>query len=261
MKTTAIMNLKGGVAKTITAVNMAAILAEKHGKRVLLIDADHQGNSSSFFPEDECNTTLKDVLLGECEPYWAENVQNSGIEGLDFLPSDMRLAKIDLMEHVSGEEQGRRLVRLRDFLATAAEDEAYDHVIIDMPPSFSTAAQAALIAADEVIIPMKVDAFSVSGMVELLDQITGMRHVNPGLKLRGVLVTMRSGKSAEIGIRALRVSKIPVFNQNIRWTNEIVDESTHEHQPLHVFSPRCGAARDYIKFVIEYLGGEVHGKG
>ena len=170
MKTTAIMNLKGGVAKTITAVNMAAILAEKHGKRVLLIDADHQGNSSSFFSRSEDDYTLLDTLTGNGESLWCDNVFGSGIEGLDLIPSDMRLAKLDLTYDVPKSEQDRRLMRLRDFLDVAVEDEAYDHVIIDMPPSFSTAAKAALIAADEVIIPMKIDAFSVSGLVELLGQ-------------------------------------------------------------------------------------------
>lgn len=261
MKTTAIMNLKGGVGKTITAINMAMILAEKHGKRVLLIDADHQGNSSSFFPAAEYFYTLQDVLTGESEICWEDNVAGSGIEGLDFLPSDMRLAKLDLMEGISEDEQGRRLTRLRDFLEAAAEDDAYDHVIIDMPPSFSTAAKAALIAADEVIIPMKIDAFSVSGLVELLEQINNMRRVNPRLRLRGALVTMyRNAQNTNEAVEMMRKSKVPVFQQVIRWTDKLVDESTFAHAPLHVHSPRCAAAKDYGKFVIEYLGGEICGR-
>ena len=253
MRTTAIMNLKGGVAKTITAVNMAAILAEKHGKRVLLIDADHQGNSSSFFHPEDGSTTITDILTDNCEAYWAESVQESGWEGLDFLPADMRLAELDL-EDVDKQERDRRHYRLREFLEAAAEDDAYDHAIIDMPPGFSAAARAALIAADEVIIPMKLDAFSADGMIAMIRQIDSIRKLNEKLRFLGVLVTMRRGKSTEAGIRALRESKIPVFKQSIRWTSEIVDESTHEHEPLHIYSPRCGAARDYIKFVAEYLG-------
>lgn len=257
MITTAIMNLKGGVAKTITAVNMAMILAEKHGKRVLLIDADHQGNTSSFFSPGEPYTALTDILTADSEPYWADDVQHSGLEGLDYLPADMKLAELDLMDDVSKEERERRRIRLRDFVEAAAEDDAYDHIIIDMPPSFSTAAQASLIAADEVIVPMKLDAFSIDGMLTMSRQIESARKLNPKLRFLGVLVTMRRGKSAtEVGIRALRGFKIPVFDQTIRWTDEIVDESTYAHKPLHVYSPRCGAARDYARFVIEYLGGE-----
>ena len=258
MKTTAIMNLKGGVAKTITAVNMAMILAEKHGKRVLLIDADHQGNSSSFFSLDSDCATLRDVLAGECEICWSDNVQGSGREGLDVLPSDIALANLDL--YGGEEERKKQQLRLRDFLDCAAEDDAYDHVIIDMPPSFSTAAKAALVAADEVIIPMKIDAFSVSGLVELLGQIASMKKINPRLKLRGALVTMyRNAVNTNEAVEFLKKSRVPVFDSVIRWTDRLVDESTFAHKPLYQHSPRCAAARDYVKFVEEYLGGEQNG--
>lgn len=260
MRTTAIMNLKGGVAKTITAVNMAAILAEKHGKRVLLIDADHQGNSSMFWGIDDDAATLRDVLMGKNEPYWADNVSPSGVEGLDILPADMGLAELDMPGDDDLAERNRRKFRLNEFILAADEDEAYDHVIIDLPPGFSTAAQAALIAADDVIIPMKIDAFSLVGMKELLAQISNMRTINASLHLAGVLVTMhRRAESTNEAVEILRKSKVPVFNQTIRWTDKIVDESTHAREPLHTFSPRCAAAKDYAKFVIEYLGGEVYG--
>lgn len=261
MKTTAMMNLKGGVAKTITAVNMAAILATKHGKRVLLIDADHQGNSSSFFSTDTDCTTLREILTAEQEPYWADNVQGSGIERLDIIPSDMTLADLDMGGADTLSEPNRCLYRLRDFLLCVAEDDAYDHVIIDLPPSFSTAAKASLLAADEVIVPMKIDAFSLSGLLELLKQIGNMRKINPALRLVGALVTMyRNAQNTNEAVEFLRKSKIPVFHQTIRWTDRLVDESTFAHRPLYLHSPRCAAAKDYAKFVMEYLGGEKHGE-
>lgn len=260
MKTTAIMNLKGGVAKTITAVNMAMILAEKHGKRVMLIDADHQGNSSSFFSLGEDDYTLLDTLTGNGEMLWSDNVLRSGVEGLDLIPSDMRLANLDVANSDDEDERNRQIFRLRDFLECAAEDDAYDHVIIDMPPSFSTAAKAALVAADEVIIPMKIDAFSVSGLVELLNQIDNMRRVNPHLTLRGVLVTMyRNAQNTNDAVASLKNGRIPVFDNVIRWTDRLVDESTFAHKPLYQYSPRCAAARDYVKLTEEYLGGECNG--
>lgn len=259
MKTTAIMNLKGGVAKTITAVNMAAILAEKHRKRVLLIDADHQGNASSVFGADKDSATLKEILTASNEPCWSDNVQGSGIEGLDILPADMSLAELDAPLDVDENEKNRWLFRLSQFVEAAAEDDAYDHVIIDLPPSFSTAAKAALIAANEVVVPMKIDAFSVSGMVELLKQIENMRRINPHLRLIGALVTMyRNAQNTNEAVEFLRKSKIPVFHQTIRWTDRLVDESTFAHSPLYIHSPRCAASRDYCKFVIEYLGGDLH---
>ena len=260
MKTTAIMNLKGGVAKTITAVNMAMILAEKHGKRVLLIDADHQGNSSSYFPNVEHDYTLLDMLLGEGEHLWSDNVSRTGVEGLDLIPANMNLAWLDVANDSDAKERSRQIFRLREFLECAAEDDAYDHVFIDMPPSFSTAAKAALVAADEVIIPMKIDAFSLKGMTTLMEQIATMRKINERLRIAGVLMTMcQNAETVEFAKNALDDHNIPVFRSTIRWTKGKVDDSTIARKPLHVYSPRCAAARGYIRFAEEYLGGEGNG--
>ena len=209
MKTLCCMNLKGGVGKTVTADNMAAILAADHRKRVLLIDADHQGNTSRFFlREEEIASTVRDILTGESEPYWPENVYHTGYEGL----------------------------------------------IIDMPPAFSLAARAALAAADEVIVPIKLDAFSVAGMAELLRQIQSMRKVNDRLTLAGVLITMwRNVDVVNQAEQVLRGSGIPVFRTTIRRT-DIVDESTFQRQPLIVYSPRSAACVDYRRLVAEYIG-------
>ena len=94
MKIICVMNLKGGTGKTVTADNLAAILADLHGKRVLLIDADHQGNTSSFF-RWEGGATLRDILTGDAEPYWRESVQTTGILNLDMIPADISLAELD----------------------------------------------------------------------------------------------------------------------------------------------------------------------
>ena len=83
MKTLCVMNLKGGTGKTVTADNLADLLAADHGRRVLLIDADHQGNTSRFFlRETEIASTVGDILTGESEPYWPESVYSTGYEGL-----------------------------------------------------------------------------------------------------------------------------------------------------------------------------------
>lgn len=252
MKTTCIMNLKGGVGKTITSGNMADILAADYGRRVLLIDADHQGNTSRFFRADQDAATLRDILTGDVEPYWPESVQGTGYEGLDIIPADMALAELD----AAPERDGQSVWRLRGFLEALAEDAAYDNVIIDMPPAFSLAARAALAAADEVIVPIKLDAFSVDGMAELLRQIDAMRRVNPRLALAGVLITM--WRNIDVAVQAeevLRAGSFPVFAAKIRQTDR-VDESTFQRQPLRVYSPRSAACVDYWSLAAEYLAGE-----
>ena len=252
MKTICVMNLKGGVGKTVTATNMAAIMAAM-GKRVQLIDADHQGNTSAFFQADQTATTLSEILRGENEPYWADNVQRTGYEGLDIVPGNMALAELETSDGLY--DRWHALYRLREFVISAAEDDAYDFAIIDMPPAFSTAAKAALLAADEVIIPMKLDAFSVSGMSELLRQIASMRKFNPRLRLAGILVTMyRNTDMTRQAEKILRAGSVPVYKTVIRRT-DIVDESTYSSTPLYLYSPNCAAAVDYKRFVREYLEG------
>ena len=251
MKTICVMNLKGGVGKTVTADNMAAILAARHDERVLLIDADHQGNTSSFFRADKDGTTLREILTGESEPYWPENVQSTAYENLDIVPADMSLAELD----TAPDFDPKSLWRLRDFLLAVHEDDTYDFVIIDMPPAFSVAARAALVAADEVIVPIKLDAFSVDGMAELLRQISSMRKVNPGLTLAGILITMwRNIDIVNQAEAVLRGGGVPVFASTIRRTDR-VDESTFAREPLYIYSPNSAANIDHKRLVREYLEG------
>lgn len=250
MKTICIMNLKGGVGKSVTAINLSAIFALLHGKRVLLIDADHQGNTSKFYRADQDAATLREVLLGEAEPCWPENIQHTGYAGLDILPANMGLAELDA---APGLADSGAVWRLRELLVCVAADDAYDFAVIDMPPAFSLSARAALAAADEVIVPIKLDAFSIDGMAELLRQITSMQRVNPGLTLAGGLITMWHNVDVVTQPEAiLRGGKVPVFSAVIPHTY-VVDKSTHEREPLCVYSPRCGAAEGYRRLAREYL--------
>ncbi len=258
MKTICIMNLKGGVGKTVTADNMAAILAADHGQRVLLIDADHQGNTSRFFLGDKVvELSLRDILTGDDGFSWQDSVYDTGYDRLFIIHSDMSLVELD----TAPEQNPRAVWRLRSFLDAVAADDDFEFVIIDMPPAFSLAARAALVAADEVIVPIKLDAFSVDGMAELVRQINAMKKVNSRLKLAGVLITMwRNVDVVNKAEKVLRSSGVPVFETTIRRT-DIVDESTFQREPLVVYSPRSAACVDYRRLVTEYLErGENGGK-
>ena len=250
MKTIAIMNFKGGVGKTVTTINMAAELANR-GKRVVVIDADGQRNLSSFFGADTDNGgTLYEVLTGEAEPYYGDSLQETQVERVKILPASMELIHADLSALKDGTIN---LMAVSELVATIAEDDAADYVLIDCPPSFSASTTAALAAADEVIIPLRLDAFSLAGMDELLYQIGEMRRVNPRLKVAGVLITMRHRVNAEDEAeKALRKLPVPVFEHTIR-RSVVVVKSTFVKKPMRKFALGCTVQCDYEEFVDEYL--------
>ena len=252
MKILSIANFKGGTGKTVTACNLAAILA-RDGKRVLLIDADAQHNSSDFLGADPEGCSLTDVLEGTGEPTAADNVQETTLDRLDVLPADMGLLRLDLASILNGSNAAQR--RMADFFDTIRQDEAYDIVIVDCPPSFTAASVAALVNSDEVILPTKVDAFSRQGVIELTEQLrdAGLRLLRPMPRMR-VLVTMadRSNLSRQ-GEELLRRSGFEIFASTIR-AGVAVGESSYARQPLYEYAPKSNPARDYEALAREVLG-------
>lgn len=253
MKVISIVNLKGGVGKTVTAINLAYILADDYDKNVLVIDCDSQCNTTDFFGCGTDDGGVVHYLTGEREAFYGDEII-SAAPGIDILAASDGLMALDLSKV---EEQTVDVNALDDLCCVLDEDGAYDYVIIDMPPAFTAAATAALMATDDVIIPIKLDAFSLRGMANLMRQVETMRRVNSGLRVAGCLITMR-GKSdttadAETQLRGLG---LPVFRQSIRWS-EMVDGMTFAQQPITVFSPRSAAGVDYRRFAREYLGGEM----
>ena len=254
IRTTAILNLKGGVAKTVTTVNMAAILARDYNARVLLIDADSQCNCTEFFGGCSDRGNLSDILrLPESYPdpvtFCAECIRGTSFDGVNMIPGDDSLMDLDL----SKVELGRvRMNVLRQFVEAA--DGLYDYILIDCPPAFNAASASSLVAADDVIIPIKLDAFSLRGMGNLMRQIKNMRKINPRLKLAGVLPTMwyrdQQIRDAEAQLAA---AGLPVYH-HIRRSDK-VDRMTWQQDPLLVSSPNSAAGVDYRKFVAEYVGG------
>lgn len=258
MNTYAIVNFKGGVGKTVTAVNMAAILATEYGKRVLLVDADPQGNATqSLLPPGEYNTLAG--LLTIPDAWYDDLLYHSSIRGLDVLPADDELRNLDV-DLLRGERLN--LQALRDLRDAVEEDEAYDCMIIDCPPALSPACAAAIAASTGVIIPIKLDAYSVRGMSELTAQIERLRAIYPDVRVAGVLPTMwYRSETVEQGENLLRAnSPVRVFDSRIRRSPK-VDESTWTGEPVVSWSPRSAAAQDYRAFVAELLGREGPDRG
>ena len=176
MKVISIVNLKGGVGKTVTTVNFAAELAAR-GKLVLVLDADPQANATKFYglKGEDCNT-----LAGRMSGYADcvdEFIYETSTPGINCIPSEISLIEAD----IASVQTGAGSNMLKGFLDAVDEENAFavaagdlprcDYCIIDCPPSFTAASVAAIAASDEIIIPIKIDSFAIDGMSELLAQI------------------------------------------------------------------------------------------
>lgn len=250
VKVIANCNLKGGVAKTTTTVNLAADLARFEGKRVLVIDADSQANTTGFFGcvgGEAYDVTLADLLRLPVRERTARGcgflvqnaIQPSSFEGVDLLPADSSLMDLDLSKVESDQVFTEVLARGLPELA-----REYDFVLIDCPPAFNAASAAALLASDAVLIPIKIDAFALEGMGNLMQQIVNMRRINPRLLVLGLLPVMWY-RSPAVGRAelALRDTGLRVF-PHIRRSDK-VDDMTFTQEPLCVCSPKSGACKDY----------------
>lgn len=257
MRVTAILNLKGGVAKTVTTANMAAILARDYHKHVLVVDADSQANLTEFFGGDPDKAGLSDLLRGKISRDRPLELQKTDMDNVKLIAADNSLMDLDLSKVEAGSAQVDCLRRVRSILEEIdcpILDAPADYILIDCPPAFNAAAAAALVAADDVIIPIKLDAFSLRGMANLMRQIQTMRKINPQLRVAGLLPTMiYKSDSIQEARDALLASGLPVFPP-IRRTAK-VDDMTFAQEPLIVSSPKSAACVDYRKFVKVYVEG------
>lgn len=255
MKIISVINLKGGVAKTISAVNIAHILAVIHNMRVLLVDNDKQGNASKMFGLHSYDAPSIAEIMTERSPNLGEIVAHTSYPNLDIIPANMNLLRANLQ--VMLDSSRPQQTRLRAALKGVSDQ--YDYCIIDNAPDINISTINALVASDDVIIPVKIDKFAFDGLAELKEQIDNTREdLNPEINLKGCFVTCYQrnevNKQGEEWIKNQK--DFPVFKTHIRKT-EKVDESTFAATPIIEYSWRCGAAMDYKRLVAEYLeGGE-----
>ena len=250
MRVISIINLKGGVAKTVSAINIAHILVKVHGKRVLLIDNDKQGNTSKFFglydPDSEYGLsellTVRDLDVDNI-------IQQTDYEGLDIITANMSLlrANKEILMDVSRPQQ----TRLRKKLESVKE--RYDYVIIDNAPDINMTVVNALVASDDVLVPIKIDQFSFDGLEQILEQIDDVSEFNSDIRFAGCFVTMYQRSSVnQQGAELLEQQGYPMFSSRIRKTVK-VDEMTFTGKPLLEYAKRSTACIDYVALVNEYL--------
>lgn len=253
MYTISVISLKGGVAKTTTAINMAYVFATKYGKKVLVIDNDKQGNISKSFglydPEDK-NTIARAMLERELNP--EEIIKDSKYEDIKVITANMNLLEANMRTIVdSGRQQQTRFKK-----ALAAVQEEFDICIIDNAPDINMSIINALTMSNDVIVPIMIDQYSFDGLSVLLDQVKDNKEdFNENLNFAGCLITQyQNNEINNQGIDLLKNRwKVNVFDQRIRRTEKKVSESTFAKMPVVEYSVRCGASQDYKKFVDEYI--------
>ncbi len=246
-KIIAITNQKGGVGKTTTAVNLTAILADM-GQRVLVVDLDPQGNTTSGFGVKAGENCVYEALLGRAP--LKSCIRPTQVPGLSLAPVDIRLAGAEL-ELV---DVPQREFRLKSELAQVQRD--YDFIFIDCPPSLNLLTLNAMAAADRVIIPIQCEYYALEGVTSLMNTISRIKKtINPRIDIEGVLLTMLDGRT-NLGLQVVeqvkKHFKKKVYATTIPRSVRLGEAPSHG-EPIHIYDPRSAGAVAYRALAEEFL--------
>ena len=245
----AIANQKGGVGKTTTAINLSACLAEKN-KKVLTIDIDPQGNTTSGLGIDKNNLkyTVYEMVLGESS--FDDCIINTGIDNLDVLPSNVNLAGAEI-ELIGVEE---REYILKEHIEEIRED--YDFIIIDCPPSLNILTVNALTTADTVLVPIQCEFYALEGLTQLIHTINLVKErLNPNLEMEGVVFTMydaRTNLSLEV-VENVKENLEQDIYKTIIPRNVRLAEAPSYGLPINIYDPKSAGAEGYRQLATEVI--------
>ncbi len=245
MKIISFLNIKGGVAKTTSCVNVAAQLG-REGKKVLIIDMDPQSNATKYL--NVYNPKSKgtyEILNGEDVP-----VQITAYDNVWLIPANINLIMSE--SEILSDMKRARETRMKKWIESH-NDSTFDYILIDCPPSLGMLSINALVASNYVVVPLKIDMFSLDGFEYLMSSIQGIQEeFNSKLNVAGILITMDKSTKINREIKAELREELGdlVFKQTIR-DNVDVTKSTFEAKPVIYLNRNANASKDYKKFVEE----------
>ena len=246
----AIANQKGGVGKTTTSINLSACLAEL-GKKVLVIDLDPQGNTTSGFgiDKEEMDNTVYELMLGECS-IRESMTQVENIEHLSLIPSNVNLAGAEI-ELLGINEKEYILKNAVDYIR-----DDYDFIIIDCPPSLNMLTVNAMTTADSILVPIQCEYYALEGISQLIHTIDLVQErLNPNLKIDGVVFTMydaRTNLSSDV-VDTVKENLNATVYQTIIPRNVRLAEAPSHGLPINLYDAKSSGSESYRNLAKEII--------
>jgi len=257
MQIVSIINQKGGVGKTTTAINLAAGLAQQE-KKVLVIDIDPQGNATTglgLSNQETSTQTIYGVLNGTKSI--SEVIKKTKFKNLDIITSNVDLSGLEI--ETAGDTERAFILKVKLAAYFNNSRGYYDYILIDCPPSLSLLTVMALVSSHSLVVPLQTEFFALEGLTQLMKTIERIKvNLNPELKIRGILLTMydkRNKLSSQVEKEARDYFKekvyLTIIPRNVR-----LSEAPSHGMPVLIYDKSCPGSKSYFSFTDEFINQE-----